>query len=31
MERILHQQGLLNYRPVASSIGAGEDTGEGLT
>jgi len=31
MEKILYQQGLLNYRTVASSIGAGEDIGEGLT
>lgn len=31
MEKILYQQGLLNYKTVASSIGAGEDTGEGLT
>ena len=31
MENILYQQGLLNYRTVASSIGAGEDIGEGLT
>ena len=31
MEKILYQQGLLNYRTAASSTGAGEDTGEGLT
>lgn len=31
MEKILYQQGLLNYRTVACSIGAGEDNGEGLT
>ena len=31
MENILYQQGLLNYRTVASSIGAGEDNGGGLT
>lgn len=31
MEKILYQQGLLNYQTVASSIGAGEDIGEGLT
>ena len=31
MEKILYKQGLLNYRTVASSIGAGEDNGEGLT
>lgn len=31
MENILYQQGLLNYRTVASSIGAEEDNGGGLT
>ena len=31
MEKILYQQGLLNYRTAASSTRAGEDTGEGLT
>jgi len=31
MEKILNQKGLLNYKTIAASIGAGEDTGEGLT
>ena len=31
MEKILNQKGLLNYKTVAASIGAGEDNGEGLT
>ena len=31
MEKILYQRGLLNYRTVAASIGAGKDIGEGLT